>query len=64
MNFIASHVLFSPLERTKSHSSTPEIERLIFLQVKRSSNQASPLPRVMQDLVLAMKQYIMNIPEF
>jgi len=30
MNVIASHVLFSPLKRTKYHSSTPGIERLIF----------------------------------
>ena len=29
MNVIASHVLFSPLKRTKYHSSTPGIERLI-----------------------------------
>jgi len=64
MNVIASHMLFSPLEWTESHSSTPGIERLISLQVKRLSDQASPLPCVMQDLVQAMKQYILNIPEF
>ena len=57
MDVIVSHVLFSSLKRTKSRSSAPGIERVISLWVKRSSDQVSPLPCVMQDLVLAMEQY-------
>jgi len=50
MNVIASHVLYSPLGRTEAHSSTQGIQRLISLSVERPSEQAPPLPRVMQDV--------------